>query len=189
MADGPRFLDPHAVLSAAAERLVPAVDGHPGAVALGGVDYVDALLSAFLVDPPRLFAGGPFSGRHGGDGSFDRFLRPSRLETLAWRARIEGSRGEPLLERNGPVRGWQAEYREGIARLGDDFAEVSPEERDRRLAAVGTFRALLYEHLCEGCYGDPVYGGNTDGAGWRAIGFPGDALPRGYTDDKVSGRA
>jgi hypothetical protein len=31
-----------------------------------------------------------------------------------------------------------------------------------------------------------VYGGNVDGAGWKAIGFDGDVLPRGWTDAEVS---
>jgi hypothetical protein len=34
-------------------------------------------------------------------------------------------------------------------------------------------------------YGAPEYGGNRDQAGWVAIGFDGDVLPRGYTDDDV----
>jgi len=50
------------------------------------------------------------------------------------------------------------------------------------------FRDVLYRHACEGAYGAPEYGGNRDLAGWRAIQFPGDVQPRGYTDDEVSGR-
>ena len=37
-------------------------------------------------------------------------------------------------------------------------------------------------------YGDPVYGGNRDFAGWDSIGWIGDIQPRGYTDEEVSGR-
>jgi hypothetical protein len=37
-------------------------------------------------------------------------------------------------------------------------------------------------------YGDPVYGGNREGAGWRSIGFPGDVQPRGWTAVEVAGR-
>ena len=37
-------------------------------------------------------------------------------------------------------------------------------------------------------YGDPVYGGNRDQAGWRAIDWVGDIQPRGYTDVEVSQR-
>jgi hypothetical protein len=181
--------DEHRALEAACERLIPSTAGHPGATALGVADYIDGLLGAFTVDPPRIWAGGPFSGRRGGKASFDEFLPLSRLEELAWRTRIEGSQGITERERNGPVAGWQQEYREGLAALGDDFAGLAAAEQDARLDAVPGFKQLLYGHACEGAYGAPEYGGNRDLLGWRAIGFPGDVQPRGYTDEEVSGRA
>jgi hypothetical protein len=187
----PRFLTEHeyAVVNAAADRLIPPSGAHPGGAALGVADYIDHLLGAFTVDPPLIFAGGPFSGRAGGDASFGDFLPLSRHEALAWRTRIEGSLGIPAREFNGPVRGWQEIYREGIARLGADFAATDGSEQDRRLDASRELRDLIYEHACEGAYGPPEYGGNRDLAGWRAIEFPGDSQPRGYTDDEVSRRA
>ena len=186
----PVYLDPdsYAAVEAACERLIPPTHGHPGAAALGVADYIDVLLGAFLVDPPRVWAGGPFSGRHGGEASFERFLPLSRLDELAWRTRIEGSQSIPEREFNGPVRGWQQEYRDGIAALGPDFVELAADGQDARLDAVPEFKQLLYGHACEGAYGAPEYGGNRGGGGWRAIGFPGDVQPRGYTDEEVTGR-
>jgi len=186
----PLYFDPesYATVEAACERLIPATEGHPGATALGVADYIDGLLGAFAVDPPRIWAGGPFSGRYGGEASFGEFLPLSPLEELAWRIRIEGSRGVAERELNGPVTGWQQEYRDGIAALGADFATVPAVDQDGRLDALPEFKQLLYEHACEGAYGAPEYGGNRDVAGWRAIGFPGDVQPRGYTDDEVRGR-
>ena len=185
-----RFLrdDEHRTLAAACDRLIPPLDDHPGAAALGVADYIDGLLGAFAVDPPRIWAGGPFSGRAGGAGTFDEFLPLSRLEELAWRTRIEGSQGDPAREFNGPVVGWQEQYRTGLAALGADFADQSPEEQDRRLDADPPFKAVCYRHACEGAYSAPEYGGNRDLAGWRAIQFAGDVQPRGYTDEEVSGR-
>ncbi len=177
------------VVAAAVDRLIPPLDGHPGGRALGCAEYIDGLLGAFGVDPPRIWAGGPFSGRAGGEASFHRFLPLSHLEELAWRTRIEGSQGLPEREFNGPVVGWQEQYRAGIAALGDDFPTLPAQEQDARLDAVPAFKALLYRHACEGAYAAPEYGGNRGLAGWRAIGFPGDAQPRGYTDAEVSGRA
>ena len=187
---GPSWLsaEEYPVIEAACERLIPAGGDHPGARALGVADYIDGLLGAFTVDPPRIWAGGPFSGRFGGDAAFGRFLPLSPLEELAWRTRIEGSRGIPEREFNGPVVGWQEEYRQGIAALGNDFAARAPGEQDTRLDAVPDFKALLYRHACEGAYAAPEYGGNRDGAAWRAVRFPGDVQPRGYTDAEVSGR-
>ena len=172
----------HAVVAAAADRVVP------GSAAAGVADYVDGLLGAFTVDPPLVWAGGPFSGRRGGADGFSRFLPLGRMEELAWRTRIEGSKGRPEREWNGPVVGLQERYVAGLDALGADFASRGPEDQDARLDAVPEFKALLYEHACEGTYGDPVYRGNRDGAGWRAIGFPGDVQPRGWTPVEVTGR-
>lgn len=186
----PRFLTDaeHRTLSAACDRLIPPLDPHPGAAALGVADYIDTLLAAFTFDPPRIWAGGPFSGRAGGTADFEHFLPLSSLEARAWRIRIEGSRGDPAREFNGPVVGWQQQYRAGLAALGADFVDQSPDEQDRRLDADPRFKALCYQHACEGAYAAPEYGGNRDLAGWHAIGFAGDVQPRGYTDLEVSGR-
>jgi len=174
-----------AVVAAACDRLIP------GSASAGVADYVDGLLDAFSADPPRIWAGGPFSGRHGGladdEPGFQGFLELGPIEELAWRTRIEGSRGIPEREFNGPVRGLQEEYADGLAALGEDFASATNSEQDQRLDAVPEFKALMYRHACEGMYGDPVYGGNRDGAGWTAIGFAGDTQPRGWTDVEVRG--
>jgi hypothetical protein len=172
--------DEYSVVEAACERLIP------GAREAKVADYVDGLLGAFSVDPPRIWAGGPFSGRHGGEKGFASFMTLSRLDELAWRTRIEGSRGIPEREFNGPVIGLQQRYRDGLAALGDDFHTADGETQDSRLRANERFTELLYEHACEGMYGAPEYGGNQNLTGWQAIGFEGDVQPRGYTDDEVS---
>jgi hypothetical protein len=86
------------------------------------------------------------------------------------------------------VIGWQQQYREGIAELGHDFLEVTPDEQDARLSEHRDFKRLLYAHACEGAYAAPEYGGNRGLAGWTAIKFGGDVQPRGYTDEEVAGR-
>jgi hypothetical protein len=178
-------VDQYAVVVAACERLIPA-DESPGAAAAGAADYVDSLLGAFGFDPPRIWAGGPFSGRAGGEASFARFVPLDPLDELAWRTRIEGSRGRPEREWNGPVTGLQEQYDQGIAALGPDFAELGAADQDARLDAVPAFRSLLYEHACEAMYGPPEYGGNRDLVGWRSIAFEGDVQPRGWSDAEVS---
>jgi hypothetical protein len=173
-------------LSAACDRMIPPGDGRPGAADAGVPDYIDHLLGAFCFDPPRIWAGGPVSGRHGGEPGFGDFHRLGPLDELAWRMRIEGSSGHPEREFNGPVVGLQQRFRDGLAALGADFCDVTPEEQDARLRRDPEFGALVYRHACEGMYGAPEYGGNRDGAGWRAIGFAGDVQPRGWSDDEVS---
>jgi hypothetical protein len=161
--------DEFAILSAACDRMVPPSEHGPSASAAGAPDYIDGLLGAFSFDPPRIWAGGPTSGRFGGEPTFASFHRLSALDELAWRMRIEGSCGLPEREFNGPVIGLQ----EGT-------------EQDARLRADDQFVDLLYGHVCEGMYGAPEYGGNRDLSAWRAIGFDGDVQPRGWTDEEVS---
>jgi hypothetical protein len=178
--------DEYARLRAACDRMVPASESHPGAVAAGVPDYIDQLLGAFSFDPPRIWAGGPSSGRMGGEAAFASFHRLSALDELAWRMRIEGSKGLPEREFNGPVAGWQECYRAGLAALGPDFTQLDADEQDARLRADHGFAKLLHQHVCEGLYGAPEYGGNQGCAGWEAIGFDGDVQPRGWTDEEVA---
>jgi hypothetical protein len=176
----------YATLQAACRQMMPSDQGAPGAEEAGVAAYIDGFLGAFSFDPPRIWAGGPSSGRKGGPAGFATFHRLSRLDELAWRTRIEGSRDLPEREFNGPVVGLQERYRVGLAALGDDFVDAEPKEQRRRLRGDEAFCELLWEHCCEGMYGAPEYGGNRDGIGWAAIGYEGDVQPRGYSDAEVS---
>ncbi|MBM4397245.1 MAG: gluconate 2-dehydrogenase subunit 3 family protein [Deltaproteobacteria bacterium] len=184
-----------AVLSAAVDALIPGDEAVPGAAIAGAASYVDGLLSAFAHNPPRVYAGGPYSGRHGGLDGFSRFIPLTRVEEIAWRTRIEGSAGRPEREFNGPVKGWVARYEKGLDALdaaargayGGGFADLGLDDRRAVLgAADGDFVKLAYDHACEGTYGDPVYGGNRDRAGWKGIGYEGDRQPVGYTARQMS---
>ncbi len=178
--------DEYATLKAACAQMMPSDQGAAGADEAGVADYIDIFLGAFTFDPPRIWAGGPSSGRHGGEAGFANFIPLPRLDELAWRTRLEGSQGLPEREFNGPVVGLQERYRSGLAALGDDFTEVDGKEQRRRLRADEEFSALLWEHCCEGMYGVPEYGGNRNGIGWESIGWEGDVQPRGYSDAEVS---
>jgi hypothetical protein len=183
----PTFLteEEFSTLVSMCDRLIPPEQA-PGAAESGAANYIDLLLGAFSFDPPRIWASGPFSGRFGGEPGFDTFLPLSPLEELAWRIRIEGSRGRPEREFNGPVVGLQQQYRDGLAGLGTSFSSLDPEEQDRRLRTDREFTKLVYEHCCEATYGAPEYGGNRDLAGWQLIDFAGDVQPRGYSDEEVA---
>ncbi len=178
----------YATLKAACAQMMPSDQGAAGADEAGVAEYIDIFLGAFSFDPPRIWAGGPTSGRHGGEAGFANFIPLSRLDELAWRTRLEGSQGLPEREFNGPVVGLQERYRDGLAALGADFTEVDGKEQRRRLRADGNeeFRDLLWQHCCEGMYGVPEYGGNRDGVGWASIEWEGDVQPRGYSDAEVS---
>lgn len=171
-------------------------DADHGALAAGCAGAIDALLGAFRVKPPRIYAGAPFSDRAGSPvNHFERFLTLDKYEKRSWRLRIEGSRGRRRLEFNGPVTGWQAIYRDGLASLeeasGDSrFADLSLPERDlivRRNGdgPIGDLVDVAFPHTYEFMYGAPEYGGNRRLVGWGYTRWDGDVHPRGYTREEV----
>jgi hypothetical protein len=122
-----------AALRALVDRLIPGPpeDLDPGALDAGCAEAIDALLGAFSVDPPRIYAGGPYSDRGGAtQNDFAQFIPLDDYETLAWRLRIEGSQGRPEREFNGAVVGLQQIYREGLAALDAEAQTYGAERFD-----------------------------------------------------------
>jgi hypothetical protein len=196
----PGFLTDHELttLRALIDRFIPGMpeDTVPGAVAAGCTEAIDALLAAFTVDPPRIYAGGPFSDRGGAEtNDFAAFLPLDGYEATAWRLRIEGSRGRPDLEFNGPITGYQDIYRDGLASLdaaapGGDFAALPAPARELLLRSTEDESILelidvAFPHTLEFMYGAPEYGGNHDLLGWRITDYDGDVQPRGWTRSEV----
>ena len=62
----------YATLRAACSQMMPSDQGAPGAEEADVANYIDTFLGAFAFDPPRIWAGGAFSGRMGGDPRFTR---------------------------------------------------------------------------------------------------------------------
>jgi hypothetical protein len=143
-------------LAALCDRILPP-DGDPGAAALGAPRYITRLLTALdRRKRPRIFAGGPFSGRHPfadeRDGTPSRrrprndFKRPlpmSRLQELAWRAELFGSAAVPEVQAldahfGGPLLGLRDVYRAGLAKTdevaiamaGAPFAKLATAQQD-----------------------------------------------------------
>ncbi len=88
----------------------------------------------------------------------------------------------------------QVFYREGIemvetktkSRFAKSFADVTEAEQDEILRAIegSQFFSVVYEHTIEGTFGDPIYGGNYNAAGWKLIGFPG--AQHGYSKAQMA---
>jgi len=178
----------------------PPEDPDPGAAEAGVANYIDLLLGVFSLPSHPLFAGGPFSNRDGGGrDAFLDWLPLDALEQRVWRTRIEGSRGLPERQWNGPVVGWQEQYRQGLEALevgarrlfGKPFAGLSRWQQGMALdfAPGGPerdFLDLAFRHTVEGMYGPPEYGGNRGRVGWRNTRWPGDHQPLGYTPAQLS---
>jgi hypothetical protein len=177
-------------LRAFVDRLIPPDDGTIGGDEVGCADAISALLSAFSVDPPHIYAGGPYSDRAGSPvNHFTQFVPLDEYEAAAWRIRIEGSAGRPQYEMNGPTIGLQQIYREGLAVLGEGFASQSRVEQDVAIRgsdpAVQALVDVAFPHCIQFMYGAPEYGGNKNLEGWKFCQFDGDVQPRGYTAEQV----
>lgn len=188
-------------LRALVDRFIPGVpeDATEGAVAGNCAEAIGLLLGAFLTNPPFIYAGGPFSDRGGAtENDFLEFLELDPYEELAWRLAVEGSLGLPEREFNGPVRGMQTIYREGLAQLearaqqsgGMSFSATPAAGRDAIIAdtndaLVQELVDISFPDTIEAMYGPPEYGGNANLVGWTTTVFNGDVHPRGFTDDQV----
>src|SRR5207249_2424274 len=156
-------------LGALADVVLPP-DDTAGGAALGTVEYVERLLTAFERDPPLVFAGGPFSGRTpyaegaAPPNGFTRFLPLDRVSERAWRLYLYGSAGVPGGGPNdtvlGPVVGLRDEVRDGLA-TAMRAAPAGLETLDleaRKVVFQGLppdFRATLVELVAQAAFSAP----------------------------------
>jgi hypothetical protein len=152
-----RFFTRHELrtLEALCERVIPA-DHDPGARALRAAHYISGLLTALDRPRPRIYAGGPFSGRtplpNNDDGTpstvrpantFRTFLPLTRLQELKWRAELFGSDTVPEFapidaQIGNTKRGLRTVYREALAKVdevslatkGQRFILLAPADQD-----------------------------------------------------------
>jgi gluconate 2-dehydrogenase gamma chain len=151
-----------AFVEAAVSRLIPADELGPGALEAGVARFLDRQLAGPYGQGDHFYLNGP------------------------------NPKGEP-------TQGWQMGapaqvYRTAIAAVnrylrdqrGKAFSELAAVDQDAVLAdlekgavdlkggvAAKAFFGLLLQNTLEGFFGDPIYGGNRDMAGWKLIGFPG----------------
>jgi hypothetical protein len=185
--------DERAALGSLAECVLP------GSRSLGAVDFIEQLLTAFDVDPPRIYAGGPFSGRTAyanDDGtpssnfppnSFKDFLPLSRVQKYAWRLKLYGSSGVrgggPNDHVLGKTKGMRDVFKDGLK----EALSLSMGATDRAAMALvhplldSGFKDALKSLTLQSAYAAPEYGGNRGLKGWRSVHFEGDNLPLGFS--------
>jgi gluconate 2-dehydrogenase gamma chain len=150
------------LIEAATERLIPADENGPGALAAGVPSYIDKQLAGAWGAGERLYRGGPW---HPG------------LPTQGYQLPFTPAE----LFRNA-LRGIQADL---AKRAIPSFAKLGAADQDAYLKSLQTgntdlngvpsniFFESLLDLTIEGFFSDPVYGGNKDMAAWKMIGFPG----------------
>lgn len=101
---------------------------------------------------------------------------------------------------------WQTAYEQGVngfdayvrARHGHPYQDLDDDTRIALLEGlangslegseepwVSGFFGVLWQHTVQGFLSDPIYGGNRDMVGWKAVGFPGAQY--GYGPEYVVG--
>ncbi|RJG04695.1 gluconate 2-dehydrogenase subunit 3 family protein [Noviherbaspirillum cavernae] len=149
-------------IETAVERLIPADENGPGALAAGVPNYIDKQLGGAWGAGERLYRNGPWREGEVTQG-YQLPFTPAELFRNALRGiRTDlGKRGVPAL------------------------ARLAAEEQDAYLKSLqtgtldlnGVPSRVFFESLLaltvEGFFSDPVYGGNKDMAAWKMIGFPG----------------
>jgi gluconate 2-dehydrogenase gamma chain len=160
------FLTPpeRAFVEAAIDRLIPADDSGAGAREAAVAYYIDRQLAGAWGSGAGQYRQGPWMAGTPEQG-YQLNMIPQEL------------------------------YRVGIAqtdaackkRFGKTFEALSPAHQDEVLHGLEdgtialadvpgkTFFGALLNNTIEGFFADPLYGGNHDRVGWKAVGFPGVA--------------
>jgi gluconate 2-dehydrogenase gamma chain len=145
----------------ACERLIPADELGPGALAAGVPTYMDRQLGGAWGAGERLYRNGPWQAGTSSQG-YQLPFTPAELFRVSLRA----------IDRD-------------LAAHGKAFAGMSTDAQDDYLRSLeagaldldgipsAVFFDMLLKMSIEGFFSDPVYGGNRGMAAWRMIGFPG----------------
>jgi gluconate 2-dehydrogenase gamma chain len=160
----PSFFTPAewAFVTAACARLIPEDELGPGAVQAGVPDYIDRQMATPWADGGLWYMQGPFLAAKPEFG-YQSALTPKqsyRLGIKAIEALCQAAAGKPFAALD-------AAQQDDMLKRIEQGTLTSPD------LSLKSFFALLLKNTREGFFGDPVYGGNRNMAGWRLIGHPG----------------
>jgi gluconate 2-dehydrogenase gamma chain len=160
----PTFLNDHEArtVDALAARIIPGDAGDPGAREAGAVVYIDRSLAGAYQNLQGLYQAGV--------RDLDQLCRERHGAAFA---ELGQQQQDEVLEHLDVV----------VETLPTEFGahdgEVTSTE-DVRKGRLSYFFAVVREHVLQGFFCDPVYGGNRDAVGWKLVGFPGAQW--GYTE-------
>ena len=163
--DAPIYLflqpDEAAFIRAASARLIPGDAQSPGAKEADVTNFIDKALASPWGGGADMYASGPWQPGTPQQGYQLKFT-PAELYRTALAA-----------------------IKQTLTDAGTPFKKMSEPEQDAYLTKLesGTedlggvpsavFFSMLLQNTLEGYLADPIYGGNRDMTGWKAIGFPG----------------
>lgn len=147
-------------VDALAARILPGNEDDPGAREAGATIYVDRALSGFLRELQTFYRR---ALRRLDDHSAERYG-----SCFADLGEDDQDRVLSELEAAGNADASESEVRE--VSWGDE-------------SLLPTFFEVVREHIVQGTFCDPAYGGNQRLVGWRLIGFPG--VHWGYSEEQM----
>jgi len=188
------------MLARLADSYLPIRSPDSGKIVYDVSAYLESFFSAFNQDPPRIFAGGPFSGRNAPPGGsappndFQQSLPLSRYQRLAWKLRLHGPEDladEPFVVLSDELKNNYVGLAEtvfeglnGAERLANDRFPRPVDADDLLRAAGSDFMAVFPDLVAEAAFSAPEYMGNL--GTWPEIFYPGDSLPVGYSEPAIS---
>jgi|ERR1700761_3344 len=165
--------DEAAFIEALVNLLCPADDLSPNGVDSGLAVYIDRQLAGPFGQGDRRYLLGPFKTGKPELGlqsplTPEQFCKAGIAAVNAACVRMHGSAFDQL----------PASTAESV--LKDiDAGQVT----DERVPLAPWFNEIIYPLFNEGCFSDPVYGGNRDAVFWKMLGYPG--LPATHAVDMV----
>lgn len=144
-------------IEAIAARIFPGDPTDPGAREAGVVDYIDRSLAGFLKD-------------------LQTFYRRALQELDDYARERHGAAFSELAEKDqdSTLSALDSSIETESREYGADSSRDQSRGEDEEVSDLLTrFFSIVREHVLQGMFCDPVYGGNRDVVGWRLLGFPG----------------
>jgi gluconate 2-dehydrogenase gamma chain len=135
-------------VEALAARIVPGDAGDPGAREAGVLVYIDRAVEGAYRELQATYRRGL--------AELDRHCREHERAPFA---DLDADRQDGLLTE--------------LDRLALELMAGEAPDTDPRRVVLAQLYEMVRQHTLEGLLGDPAYGGNAGGAGWRLVGFPG----------------
>jgi gluconate 2-dehydrogenase gamma chain len=160
------FLTPpeQAFIEAATERIIPKDERSPGARDAGVAYYIDGQLAGAWGHGAGQYRQGPWEAGTPEQG-FQLNLTPQELYRIG------------IAETNAYCKETYGKTLDALSASHQDEVLHGLEGGTVSLAQLPakTFFEMLFNNTVEGFFADPLYGGNHDKIGWKAVGFPGVA--------------
>ena len=162
--DGYTFLTvPEAAfVEAFVDVLVPADELTPSGTDLGLATFIDRQLAGAWGKGDRLYQQGPWAQGAPGQG-YQLPLPPAEFFRAGIAAVNRHCKGEYGKEFDRLSPGDKQKVLEGLDKSAIALDHLSGKQ----------FFDAAYQATMEGLFGDPIYGGNKNKAGWKMIGYPG----------------